>query len=124
MKILVVDDNSSLRMLMRMDFQELLGNDYIVLIAKDGEEAMQIILNEENIKLVITDFHMPKKNGIELAEFIRQCCSKIKIIIISSGTDQHIQDAARVVADLFSDKSDFLNTSDEKKKEIIFNFLK
>jgi len=61
MKVLVVDDDKSLRKLMEIVFQEILGNKYKILLAEDGEEAMSIILNEENIKLVITDFNMPIK---------------------------------------------------------------
>jgi len=124
MKVLVVDDDKSLRKLMEIVFQEILGNKYKILLAEDGEEAMSIILNEENIKLVITDFNMPKKNGIELAKFIRQCCGKIKVIIISNESTLQIQDEARKVANMFLFKTEFLNyTSEEKQRETIFCLL-
>ena len=124
MKILIVDDDESLRRLMELVFQEMLGDEYKILLAEDGEEAIKIVINEENIKLVVTDFNMPKKNGIELAKFIRQCCGKIKVIIISNESTLQIQDEARKVANMFLFKTEFLNyTSKEKQRETIFCLL-
>jgi CheY-like chemotaxis protein len=124
MKILIVDDDESLRRLMELVFQEMLGDEYKILLAEDGEEAIRIVINEENIKLVVTDFNMPKKNGIELAEFIRQCCNKIKIIIISNESSLYIQNEARKVSNKFLFKTEFLNyTSVEKQRETIFGLL-
>ena len=124
MKILIVDDDESLRRLMELVFQEMLGDEYKILLAEDGEEAIKIVINEENIKLVVTDFNMPKKNGIELAEFIRQCCNKIKIIIISNESSLYVQNEARKVSNRFLFKTEFLNyTSVEKQRETIFGLL-
>ena len=60
LKILVVDDESRMRKLVR-DF--LVREDYEVLEAGDGEEAMDIFYKEKNIALIILDVMMPKING-------------------------------------------------------------
>ena len=60
LKILVVDDESRMRKLVR-DF--LVREDYEVLEAGDGEEALDIFYKEKNIALIILDVMMPKING-------------------------------------------------------------
>ena len=58
-KILVVDDESRMRKLVR-DF--LVREDYEVLEAGDGEAALDIFYQEKNIALIILDVMMPKMN--------------------------------------------------------------
>ena len=60
LKILVVDDESRMRKLVR-DF--LVREDYEVLEAGDGEEALDIFYKEKNIALINLDVMMPKING-------------------------------------------------------------
>ena len=60
LKILVVDDESRMRKLVR-DF--LVREDYEVLEAGDGEETLDIFYKEKNIALIILDVMMPKING-------------------------------------------------------------
>ena len=64
-KILVVDDESRMRKLVR-DF--LVREDYEVLEAGDGEAALDIFYQEKNIALIILDVMMPKMNGWEVCE--------------------------------------------------------
>ena len=67
-KILVVDDESRMRKLVR-DF--LVREDYEVLEAGDGEAALDIFY-QENIALIILDVMMPKMNGWEVCREIRE----------------------------------------------------
>ena len=60
LKILVVDDESRMRKLVR-DF--LVRQGYEVLEAGDGEEALDIFYREKDIALLILDVMMPKMNG-------------------------------------------------------------
>ena len=60
LKILVVDDESRMRKLVR-DF--LVRQDYEVLEAGDGEEALDIFYREKDIALLILDVMMPNING-------------------------------------------------------------
>ena len=59
LKILVVDDESRMRKLVR-DF--LVKQDFEVLEAGDGEAALDLFYQEKNIALIILDVMMPKMN--------------------------------------------------------------
>ena len=75
-KILVVDDESRMRKLVR-DF--LVREDYEVLEAGDGEAALDIFYQEKNIALIILDVMMPKMNGWEVCREIRET-SKVQCL--------------------------------------------
>ena len=60
-KILVVDDESRMRKLVR-DF--LTRQNYEVLEAADGEEALDIFYKDKAIALLILDVMMPRLNGL------------------------------------------------------------
>ncbi|MCX8027207.1 MAG: diguanylate cyclase [Thermodesulfovibrionales bacterium] len=82
-KVLVVDDSSVQRDTMaRMLTQQL----YKVLTAKSGKEAISIINNNPDIKLMITDYYMPDVDGFELVNTIRHTFKKDSMaIIVASG---------------------------------------
>ena len=84
LKILVVDDESRMRKLVR-DF--LVRQDYEVLEAGDGEEALDIFYREKDIALLILDVMMPKMNGWEVCREIRQT-SKVPIIMLTAKSDE------------------------------------
>lgn len=65
-KILVVEDNLDLLMLM----QQLLKTKYHVYIARNGIEAMKIV-QEKELDLIISDVMMPEMDGIELTKTIK-----------------------------------------------------
>ena len=71
-KILVVDDESRMRKLVR-DF--LVREDYEVLEAGDGEAALDIFYQEKNIALIILDVMMPKMNGWDVSGKRQKCRS-------------------------------------------------
>ena len=83
LKILVVDDESRMRKLVR-DF--LVREDYEVLEAGDGEEALDNFYKEKDIALIILDVMMPKKDGFTLAQEIRQANAEIPIIFLTAKT--------------------------------------
>ena len=67
-KALVVDDSATQRAIV----QRLLSVQCITALqAADGVEALEVIESEPGIRLVITDFEMPRLNGIELVQEIR-----------------------------------------------------
>ena len=78
-KILGVDDESRMRKLVR-DF--LTRQNYEVLEAADGEEALDIFYKDKAIALLILDVMMPKMNGWEVCREIRQT-SKVPIIMLT-----------------------------------------
>ncbi|MDY2589784.1 MAG: response regulator transcription factor [Agathobacter sp.] len=83
-KILVVDDESRMRKLVR-DF--LVKKGYEVLEAADGEEALDLFYADTKIALIILDVMMPKMNGWEVCKEIRQT-SKVPIIMLTAKCDE------------------------------------
>lgn len=84
LKILVVDDESRMRKLVR-DFLE--KQDYLVIEAGDGEEAVDIFFKEKDIAMILLDVMMPKMDGWQVLREIRQY-SKVPIIMLTARGDE------------------------------------
>ena len=84
LKVLVVDDESRMRKLVR-DFLE--KQNYIVIEAGDGEEAVDIFFREKDIALILLDIMMPKMDGWQVCREIRQY-SKVPIIMLTARSDE------------------------------------
>ena len=84
LKILVVDDESRMRKLVR-DF--LVKQNFDVLEAGDGEEAVDIFVREKDIALIILDVMMPKMDGWQVCREIR-AYSKVPIIMLTAKSDE------------------------------------
>ena len=84
LKILVVDDESRMRKLVK-DF--LTKKNFQVLEAGDGEEAMDIFYKEKDIALLILDVMMPKMDGWQVCREIRQN-SQVPIIMLTAKSDE------------------------------------
>ncbi len=84
LKILVVDDESRMRKLVR-DF--LVKDNYIVLEAGDGEEALDIFYKQKDIALIILDVMMPKMDGWQVCREVRTS-SRVPIIMLTARTDE------------------------------------
>ena len=82
--ILVVDDESRMRKLVR-DF--LVKQDFEVLEAGDGEEALDIFYETKEIDLLILDVMMPRLDGWEVCREIRKQ-SKVPIIMLTARGDE------------------------------------
>lgn len=83
-KILVVDDESRMRKLVR-DF--LVKNEYRVAEAENGEEALDVFYRENDIALIILDVMMPKMDGWQVCREIRST-SKVPIIMLTAKSDE------------------------------------
>lgn len=83
-KILVVDDEIRIRKLVR-DF--LVKQNYEVLEAGDGEEALDLFYQEKGIALIILDVMMPKMNGYEVCREIRESAD-VPIIMLTAKTEE------------------------------------
>ena len=84
LKILVVDDESRMRKLVR-DF--LVKKDFEVVEAEDGEEALNKFYEQKDIALIILDVMMPKINGWEVCKEIRES-SKTPIIMLTAKGEE------------------------------------
>ncbi len=83
-KILVVDDESRMRKLVR-DF--LVREKFEVIEAADGEQALDIFFKIKDIALIILDVMMPKLDGWHVCKEIRQY-SKVPIIMLTAKGDE------------------------------------
>ena len=84
LKILVVDDESRMRKLVR-DF--LVKSDYEVVEAEDGAVELDIFFESNDIDLVILDVMMPKMDGWQVCREIR-AYSKVPIIMLTAKADE------------------------------------
>ena len=85
LRILVVDDESRMRKLVS---DILVKQEYEVLEAKDGEEALDIFFKQKDIALLILDVMMPKMDGWEVCREIR-AYSKVPIIMLTAKGNEH-----------------------------------
>jgi len=85
--ILIVDDEDLIRELLA----DALSDDFKVLAARNGEEALTLFeQHKDEIALVITDLIMPKMRGDALAERVRELRPTLPIIFIS-GYEREIE---------------------------------
>ncbi len=93
--ILVVDDDDSLRRVMKMQLDEA---GYDVALAANGDDALHA-LAERHPKLVITDLRMPGKDGMDLLRHIRGEYQETTVIIITAfGTVETAVEAMKAGA--------------------------
>lgn len=83
-KILVVDDESRMRKLVK-DY--LVKNDFEVLEAENGEQAIDIFWGQKDIALIILDVMMPKMDGWQVCREIRKN-SQVPIIMLTAKSDE------------------------------------
>lgn len=89
-KILIVDDIELNRSLLT----EMLKDDFDILLAKDGNDALKVLdENHDDIALILLDLIMPQMDGFQVLEEIkkRPWSYHIAIIIISSETTDRIE---------------------------------
>ena len=80
LKILVVDDESRMRKLVK-DF--LIKSNFEVIEAEDGEQAVDIFFKTKDIALIVLDVMMPKMDGWQVCREIR-AYSKVPIIMLTA----------------------------------------
>lgn len=83
-KILVVDDESRMRKLVK-DF--LARENYDIIEAADGKEALDIFYADKDIALIILDVMMPEINGFEVCKEIRET-SNIPIVMLTARGEE------------------------------------
>src|SRR5689334_7755908 len=94
-RVLVADDDESLRRVMQMELEEL---GYSVVTATDGEQALRA-LAEAHPALVISDLKMPGLSGLELLRKIRAGQPQMTVILITAfGTVETAVEAMKAGA--------------------------
>ena len=85
-QILIVDDDSSIRTLLRLVAER---RGYSVDVASDGVDAMRL-LSEWHYDLAIIDLMMPRLNGYELVDSLRRLDQRPTVVIATAMTDSLI----------------------------------
>ncbi|OGJ88304.1 MAG: hypothetical protein A2268_05340 [Candidatus Raymondbacteria bacterium RifOxyA12_full_50_37] len=80
-RILVVDDESSLREVLK-DYLETEG--YQVVTACDGVEALELLEINSNFSLILSDINMPRMKGFELLRKVEELYPSIKRVLITA----------------------------------------
>ncbi len=93
-RILVVDDNATVRELMRDIFRPL---GYQVTEAATGREALSRIEGEERIDLALVDLHLPGISGKELLLAIKRARPDLPALIISGSSKSEREEASELL---------------------------
>jgi phosphoserine phosphatase RsbU/P len=129
-KILVVDDEPDLQMLMLQKFRTKVRNkEYEFLFAEDGREALNKIEEHPDLCLILSDINMPKMDGLTLLNELQQLNRPdVKTVMVSAyGDMENIRTAMnRGAYDFVTKPIDFsdLETTIEKTLREINQYLK
>ena len=85
MKVLIVDDEVGIRDVIK---EYCLFENFDVLEAEDGEEAIRIIKNNSNIDIIVLDIMMPKMDGYTTLKEIRKI-STTPVIMLSARSEEY-----------------------------------
>jgi DNA-binding NtrC family response regulator len=114
-KCLLVDDSESMLKLLSM-FMEHLGFDPVT--AHDGDEGLAAV-KEHHPSLVVTDIHMPNRNGLLLLEDIKTLNPSLPVILITGFINAKADmNAAAIQPDAFMEKPFTLDQLKETIEEL------
>lgn len=87
-KILVVDDEADLEVLIKQKFrQKIRQNEYEFVFAMNGRHALEQLLEHKDIDMVLSDINMPEMDGLTLLTKIGEQNSLLKSVIVSAYGD-------------------------------------
>ena len=94
-KILVVDDEPDLELLVRQKFRrQIRDKEFEFFFAHDGAEALETIRQQPEIDVVLSDINMPVMDGLTLLSRINELNKDLKAVIVSAyGDMQNIRTA-------------------------------
>ncbi len=114
-KVLFVDDEPDLELLAKQKFRKQIENGtFDLLFAQNGQEALNLIEDETDIAVVVTDVNMPEMDGLTLLENLKTRSPATKAIIVSAYGDTKTLRAAmnRGVFDFVTKPVDFSELTD------------
>lgn len=120
-KILIVDDEPHIRMLIEQTLEELEDEGVEFLTAENGEIALEII-QEENPQLVFLDVMMPKMNGMEVCRKVKKELMRNDVFIVlltAKGQELDRQKGQEVGADVYMTKPFDPEAILNKAKEVL-----
>ena len=120
-KILIVDDEPHIRMLIEQTLEELEDEGVEFLTAENGEIALDII-QKENPQLVFLDVMMPKMNGMEVCRKVKkelQLTDVFIVLLTAKGQELDRQKGHEVGADIYMTKPFDPEAILNKAKEVL-----
>ena len=120
-KILIVDDEPHIRMLIEQTLEELEDEGVEFLTAENGEIAFDII-QKENPQLVFLDVMMPKMNGMEVCRKVKkelQLNDVFIVLLTAKGQELDRQKGQEVGADIYMTKPFDPEAILNKAKEVL-----
>uniref|UniRef100_UPI0035C8E4E8 response regulator n=1 Tax=Okeania sp. SIO2F4 TaxID=2607790 RepID=UPI0035C8E4E8 len=120
-KILVVDDEPDFESLIIRNFRKKIKTKELDFIfARDGVEALEILSEEPNIDIILTDINMPLMDGLTLLDNLQLHYPEIKAVIISAYDDmEKIRSAMnRGAFDFLTKPIDFIDLDITIKKTL------
>jgi PleD family two-component response regulator len=102
MKILLADDEPIARTMLE---HWLVGWGYQVTLARDGESALQALKDDPELRLLVVDWVMPKKDGIEVCKEIRSGLQEpyVYVVLLTAKDDK-----SDIIAGLDAGADDYL----------------
>ncbi len=124
MKILVVDDETDVKILFEQRFRkEVKSGEFSFAFANSGEEALQYLNNHEHeVVLILSDINMPGMSGLELLKRIKHIYvvpPPIVMMITAYGDEENYNRSVSLGADDFLTKPLDFNLLKEKLKKQI-----
>ena len=87
-KILVVDDETDLELLIKQKFRrQIREKQYEFVFAHDGVEALEMLAQQPDIDMVLTDINMPGMDGLTLLVKLHESNPMLKAVIVSAYGD-------------------------------------
>jgi DNA-binding response OmpR family regulator len=105
-KILIVDDESHIRLLLEQTLEEVEDDGVKLLFAENGAKALEII-RKENPNLVLLDVMMPEIDGLEVCRVVKQEWKLPEVYIVlltAKGQERDKEKAILVGADTYITK--------------------
>lgn len=114
-KILIVDDERFVTDALEGFFY---SRGYEIFKAEDGQVCLEII-KSKNLDLVLLDIKLPKVDGIEILEFLRQDYPHIKIIVMTAYDIEYKEAVDNIGCDAFFIKPLMIDELTEKVEELL-----
>ena len=121
LKLLIVDDEPHIRMLLEQTLEDLEDEDVELFMASNGQEAFDII-QKETPQLVFLDVMMPKMNGFDVCQKVKKELNMDNVYIIlltAKGQDMDKEKGLAVGANEYMTKPFDPDTIMEKAMEIL-----
>ena len=89
-KILVVDDEADLEILVKQKFRRKIRESvYEFIFAQNGEEALQKVLENPDLDIILSDINMPIMDGLTLLSKLPDVNPMLKAVMVSAYGDMH-----------------------------------